>query len=267
MATTNKGLNVPAFNDQNWDVPLNANFNYIDSCLGTSLNIAQTSSNTYALTSTQLRNMRVLFSDTLSATGTATVPATYGGFWIFTNSTTGGYDVNVKVSTGSLSVPVKNGYSTIIYSNGTECYEAVSQKLNTTGGTVTGNFSVTGTVNIGSGKITYDPSAGTPQLYVTGTIYATDNITAFSDERLKHNIETITDAMALVKGLRGVRFEDKDGNKYVGLVAQEVKHAVPEVVIEHQDSGYLAVAYQNLVGVLVNAVKELEERVRKLENK
>lgn len=267
MSTTNKQLNVPAFNDPNWDVPLNANFNYIDSCFGSGFNASQTSANTYAITSSQLRNMRIYCTDALSGAGTMTVPATYGGFWIISNSTTGGFDISVKVATGVNTVTVKNGYSTIVFSNGTECYEAVSQKFNTTGGTISGNLSMTGTLNIGSGKLTYNPSAGTPQLYVTGTIYATSNITAFSDERLKSNIQNIDGALDLVNKLRGVRFEDKDGNKYVGLVAQEVRTVLPEVVVTHEDSGYLAVAYQNLVGVLVNAINELEDRVRKLESK
>ena len=110
-------------------------------------------------------------------------------------------------------------------------------------------------------------NAGSGQLYVSGSIYATGNITAFSDERLKHNISNIDNALDLVKQLRGVRFEDKDGEKYVGVIAQEVKPIVPEVVIEHDDSGYYSVAYQNLVGVLINAVKELSDKVERLENK
>lgn len=265
--TTNKQLERPDYNAQNWNTPLNNDFTIIDQCLGTTITPSQTSTNTYALSPTNLQNLRFNLGGTLSATGTATIPATYGGFWIITNSTTGGYAINVKVDTGSNTVSVQNGYTTIVFSNGTECFEAVNQKLNITGGTVAGNLGVTGTLNIGTGKITYDPSAVTPQLYVTGTIYATSNITAFSDERLKRNIETIDDALDLVNRMRGVRFEDDKGNRYVGLIAQEVQNVVPEVVVEHEDSGYLAVAYQNLVGVLVNAINELSDRVKKLEVK
>jgi Chaperone of endosialidase len=265
--TTNKQLNRPDYNDQNWNVPLNSDFTIIDQCLGSTLVPSQASTNLYTLSSTDIQNMRVNLGGTLTATGTATIPATYGGFWIVSNTTTGGYDINFKVLTGANNVVIKNGYTTIVFSDGTNCYEAVSQKLNITGGTIAGNLAVTGTVNVGSGKITYDPSAGTPQFYVTGTIYATSNITAFSDERLKHNVETISDALSLVNQMRGVRFEDENGNKYVGLIAQEVQKAVPEAVVTHAESGYLAVAYQNLVGVLVNAVKELSDRIEILEKR
>lgn len=267
--TTNKQLNRPDYNDQNWNTPLNNDFTIIDQCLGTSLTPSQTATNTYTLTSTDIQNMRLNLGGTLSATGTATVPATYGGFWIVSNNTTGGYAINFKVVTGSNNVSVKNGYTTIVFSNGTECYEAVDQKLNITGGTVVGNLSVNnGTLSLQSAsvsKLTYDPTAGSPQLYVTGSVYATGNVTAFSDERLKKNIHTIENALDLVNQMRGIRFEDKDGNKYVGLSAQETQKVIPEAVVTHDESGYLAVAYANLVGVLVNAINELSDRVKKLE--
>jgi hypothetical protein len=267
--TTNKQLNRPDYNDQNWNTPLNNDFTILDQCLGTTLTPSQTSTNVYALTSTDIQNMRLNLGGTLTATGTATVPATYGGFWIITNTTTGGYDINVKVSTGTNLATVKNGYSTIIYSNGTDCYEADSQKLNVTGGTITGNLSVNnGVLALQSASVTklsYDPTAASPNLSVTGTIVATGNITAYSDERLKHNVQNIDDALALVNQMRGVRFEDSEGNKYIGLIAQNVQKVVPEAVIQPDGSEYLAVAYQNLVGVLVNAINELSDRVKKLE--
>ena len=207
--TTNKQLNRPDYNDPNWNTPLNLDFTIIDQCLGTSLTPAQTSTNTYALTSTDIQNMRMNLGGTLTATGTATVPATYGGFWIVSNNTTGGYNINFKVATGSNNVSVKNGYTTVIFSNGTECYEAVDQKLNVTGGTITGNLTVNnGTLALQSAavsKLTYDPTAGSPQLYVTGSIYATGNITAFSDERLKHNVHKIENALELCRQMEGVQ--------------------------------------------------------------
>jgi hypothetical protein len=261
--TTNKQLNRPDYNDQNWNTPLNNSTSIIDQCFGTTVTPAQTSTNTYALAFADIQNMRVNLTGSLSATGTVTIPATYGGFWIISNNTTGGNTANVKVSTGANLVNVKNGYATIVFSNGSECYEAVDQKLNITGGTIQGNLAMTGTLSVNSGSMTYNGS----QLYVTGAVYATGNVTAFSDERLKHNITNIDNALDLVKQMRGVRFEDQSGEKYVGVIAQEVQPIVPEVVIKHEDSGYLSVAYQNLVGVLINAVKELSEKVERLESK
>jgi len=269
--TTNKQLNRPDYNDQNWNTPLNNSTTIIDQCFGTSITPAQTATNTYTLTSTDIQNMRLNLGGTLSATGTATIPATYGGFWIVSNNTTGAYTINFKVVSGSNNVSVKNGYTTIIFSNGSECYEAVDQKLNVTGGTITGNLSVNnGTLALQSASVTklsYDPTAVTPNLSVTGTVTATGNITAFSDERLKSNISTIEDGLELCNQMRGVRFEDNDGNKYVGLIAQEAKKIVPEIVMLHEDTGFYSVAYGNLVGILVSAINKLTERVEELEKK
>jgi len=268
--TTNKTLTLPNYNDQNWNTPLNSDFTLIDQCLGSTVQPANVA-NVYTLSSTDIQNLRINLTGTLTANGTVTIPTTYGGFWIVSNNTTGAYTLNMKTLTGSNLVQIQQGYTTIVYSNGTECYDALSQKFNVTGGTVLGNFAVKGTLNVNNSSSTsvlsFDPNATTPNFSVTGTITASGNITAFSDERLKHNISNIDNALDLVKRLRGVRFEDKDGEKYVGVIAQEVRPVVPEVVIEHDDSGYLSVAYQNLVGVLINAIKELSYKVEELEKR
>lgn len=126
----------------------------------------------------------------------------------------------------------------------------------------------------GGGKVTGDTTtvgftngaAATAKMNTTtGDFTASGNVTAYSDERLKTDIETITDALALVRQMRGVRYARRsDGAPGVGVVAQEMQKVVPEVVIGN-DSGYLSVAYPNLVGVLIEAVKELAARVEELE--
>ena len=55
------------------------------------------------------------------------------------------------------------------------------------------------------------------------------------------------------------------GQQGVGLIAQNVQSVVPEAVLENEESKLLSLAYGNLVGVLVEAIKELEERVEELE--
>lgn len=99
----------------------------------------------------------------------------------------------------------------------------------------------------------------------SGNFTATGNVTAYSDERLKSNIRTIDGALQAVKHLRGVSFS-KDGKAGIGVIAQEVKEIFPEVVLVGED-GYLSVAYGNLVGVLIEAVKELSAKVEALEAK
>jgi len=97
-----------------------------------------------------------------------------------------------------------------------------------------------------------------------GSFTASGNVTAYSDERLKSDIVTIPDALEKVKALRGVNFT-KDGEASTGVIAQEVQQVIPEVVQENDE--YLSVAYGNLVGILIEAVKELSAEVEALKAK
>jgi hypothetical protein len=109
--------------------------------------------------------------------------------------------------------------------------------------------------NVGIG--TTNPSS---KLHVAGDIFATGDITAFSDSRLKTDIVTIDGALEKVRELRGVYYTAVQNNKKsVGVIAQEIQQVLPEVV---NDSGeYLGVAYGNIVGLLIQAVKELEQKL------
>jgi hypothetical protein len=107
-------------------------------------------------------------------------------------------------------------------------------------------------------------SSGVMYVDQSGNFTAAGNVTAYSDERLKSNIVTIPDALEKVKALRGVNFT-KDGEASTGVIAQEVQKVIPEVV--HEGDEYLSVAYGNLVGVLIEAVKELSAEVEALKAK
>jgi hypothetical protein len=101
----------------------------------------------------------------------------------------------------------------------------------------------------------------------SGNFTATGNITAFSDIKLKTNIHTIEDALFKVAHLRGVTYDRKsDNTPQIGVIAQEVKEVLPEVVVE-DDNGILSVAYGNIVGLLIEAVKELSSEVKSLRAK
>ena len=97
---------------------------------------------------------------------------------------------------------------------------------------------------------------------LNGDFVATGNVTAFSDERLKENVETIQGALDKVSQMRGVTYNYKselnDGQRGTGVIAQEMQQVMPEVVEEGE---YLSVAYGNLVGVLIEAVKELKSEL------
>ena len=99
---------------------------------------------------------------------------------------------------------------------------------------------------------------------LSGSFTASGNITAYSDQRLKTSIETIPDALAKVAKMRGVNFTMKDtGARSTGVIAQELQEVIPEAV-HTNDDGYLSVAYGNLVGVLIEAIKDLTEEVEHL---
>jgi len=105
---------------------------------------------------------------------------------------------------------------------------------------------------------------------ITGILSVTDDITAFysSDSRLKDNITPIDDPLAKVLSISGNTYDwneksNKEGHD-VGVIAQEVLAVLPEAVTE-RDNGYLAVDYQKIVPLLVEAIKELSAKVEKLE--
>ena len=94
-----------------------------------------------------------------------------------------------------------------------------------------------------------------------------NNVTAFSDERLKDNIETIENGLSKVEQLRGVTYT-RDEKKNIGVIAQEVEKILPEVVLTADDEmGTKSVDYSRLTAVLIEAVKDLSGRVKELEGK
>ena len=104
-------------------------------------------------------------------------------------------------------------------------------------------------------------TALTLDMSAAGAATFNNDVTAFSDERLKSDIETITNALDKVEEMRGVTFT-REGRQGTGVVAQEMQKVMPEVV--HDEGEYMSVAYGNLVGVLIEAVKELKAEVDKL---
>ena len=104
-----------------------------------------------------------------------------------------------------------------------------------------------------------------------GAIVATGDITAFSDARLKHDIETIDNALDKVDNLRGVTYkmiEDASHTEKVGVIAQEVEEILPQVVRTADDEMQTkSVDYGKLCAVLIEAVKELKKEVEELKGK
>jgi len=109
---------------------------------------------------------------------------------------------------------------------------------------------------------------------VAGTIRAAADIIAFasSDERLKENKVLLTDVLDKVNQLGGYEFDwipmvgihENEGHD-IGVIAQEVEKMFPEIVTT-RDNGYKAVKYEKLTAVLIEAVKELTNKVKSLES-
>jgi len=117
----------------------------------------------------------------------------------------------------------------------------------------------------------------------TGTIQASGTITAwYSDERLKKNIEIIKDCIYKVQSMTGIyytinkvaeKYGYDDYNRQVGLIAQQIESFAPEIIKPapfdidkngNSKSGenYLTVQYEKIIPILVQAIKEQQERIK-----
>jgi hypothetical protein len=127
-----------------------------------------------------------------------------------------------------------------------------------------GNLDVDGTVRVGS-------IIGTGNaLYRNVSTGILAPLT--SDNRLKKDIEPINDALEIVKNLNGVYFKwsnnddfkTEDETRQIGLIAQEVEPHLPEAVTLNGVKDYKTVRYSEMVGVLINAIKEQQQQIESL---
>jgi hypothetical protein len=107
--------------------------------------------------------------------------------------------------------------------------------------------------NVSSTKLTFNPS--------TGLLTVVD-INSTSDLNLKENIKTIENSLNTLSQLRGVSFDWKEtGRSSYGVIAQELQEILPDLV---KNGEVKSVNYNGLIGVLIEAVKELSEEVKEL---
>jgi len=115
-----------------------------------------------------------------------------------------------------------------------------------------------------SGNVGINDTTPSYALDVTGTIRATGDVIAYSDARVKENVETIPNALDKVKAMRGVGYNKiGEEKRSIGVIAQEMLDVIPEVV-HTDDQGMHSVAYGNLVGVLIEAMKEQQQQIDEL---
>jgi hypothetical protein len=202
-----------------------------------------------------------------------------------------------SVSTGTyLSGSFNNSASATITINATSANTASTVVArdasgNFSAGTITATLTGTASALVtGNNYQVNSFGVGTAASGTAGEIRATNDITAFySDLRLKENISPIANALNKVCSLRGVTYNANDvaasfgytREEQVGVIAQEVEKVLPQVVkaapfdIDVDDDGneysrsgenYKTVKYEKIVPLLIEAIKELSEKVRRLEN-
>ena len=143
-------------------------------------------------------------------------------------------------------------------------------------GTMTSRMMIAAGGNVGIGTASPQTSlevAGTISstgVSVTGVISASSNVYAsaylhLSDKRLKTDIEPISNSLSILERLEGIRFVwKKSGIAAYGLIAQDTQRVVPEAVPPSSEN--LAVDYDQMIPILIESVKELSRRNRRLEH-
>jgi Chaperone of endosialidase len=131
-------------------------------------------------------------------------------------------------------------------------------------------FSTSGDTNTGI----YFPSADTMSVATNGTLAATfasngnftaaGEVTAYSDARLKDNVEVIVDPLTKILSIRGVTFTRNDQadteRKHMGVIAQELEQYFPELVHE-DDNGIKTVNYGAMAGAFIEAFKDQQRQI------
>ena len=190
------------------------------------------------------------FADTLAVTGVLTADAGVN----IDNITIDGTEIDL--SSGDLTLD--SAGDIILDADGGDVFV---KDAGTTYGSLTNS---SGNLIIKSGTTTAATFSGANVTFAgtlaSGAITSSGDVTAFSSIALKDDVRTIDNALNKVADMRGVYFT-KDGEAGTGVIAEEVETVLPEVVHNYE---YKSVAYGNIVGVLIEAIKELKEEVTSL---
>ena len=120
--------------------------------------------------------------------------------------------------------------------------------------TVGGNIIPDGNYNLGTSSFRWN------------TVYASNGIINTSDGRLKTNIEDLEYGLDQVMAMQPVRYNWKENpgtDNQIGLIAQDVRKIIPEVVAGNEEKETLGIKYAELVPVLINAIKDLKKDLEK----
>lgn len=168
MATTNKGFEQPSSGTENWNIPLNDNFGYIDSAFGGQayIDVTGRDSTPQLMTVSQYRNLILNFNGTLTSDVVYMIPSGVSGTWIIANYATGPHNLYIDNAAVGAAVIIPNGARKSVFSDGTNVFfiegaGAVSSVnvsggttgLTTSGGPITssGTITLAGTLGIANG--------------------------------------------------------------------------------------------------------------------
>ena len=174
-------------------------------------------------------------------------------------------DTNTITNIGANNANYSSGNINFVGSGAT----SVSKSGQTVTISSTDNNTNTVTTNIAGNGISVSSGTGNSTIAMTGsfngTFTASADIVAYSDEKLKDNIQTLDGSK--VFDMRGASFNrnDQDGKQSSGVIAQELEKIAPELVHENED-GTKGVAYGNTVGYLIEAIKLLKAEIEELKD-
>jgi Chaperone of endosialidase len=203
-----------------------------------------------------------------SSTGVLNIPQYQGGV----TSIVAGTNVSISGGTGAVTINAA-GSVTSVAATSSIGLTITNSPITTSGTLVIGSISDDlrmRSLRVGSFTGLTLPSA------VDGKVEASGDIVGFStsDERLKENIKIIENATDKLSRIRGVKFDWKKEFEYlhgfegsdIGVIAQDVEVEFPEA-IKQRETGYLAVRYEKLIGLLIAGFNEQSKKIKELESK
>jgi hypothetical protein len=131
-----------------------------------------------------------------------------------------------------------------------------------------GNTTTAQHIMSSDGRMGIGTTSPSERLHVSGNILASGSVTQNSDISLKDNITPIPNALDKVLQIRGVTYnrnDIEDNPRDAGVIAQEVERVLPEVVSQCEN-GIKSVAYGNMVGLLIEAIRELSAEIEDLKS-
>ena len=225
----------------------------------TSTDTTYTAGTGLSLSGTQFTNTAPDRTVSMTGSGATSVSGTYPNFTISSTDNNTTYTAGTGLSLSGTQ-----------FTN-----TAPDRTVSITGGgstTVTGtypNFSVTsvGTTYTGGNGISVSGSSIAMSGSYTGTFTATGDVVALSDMAVKSDVTAIDEALDKLMAITGYTYNTKESTRrHSGVMAQDVEKVLPEVVHTSED-GTKGVAYGNMMGLVIEAIRELKTQVDELKGK